>query len=162
MFTLFSYLVGLFLLAVIVASVMSLYVIWKNDLPLNAPPGTIIRLQTYLSTHVAETADDSPYPELKPLRINADPEQLSATIKQLIKELGWELLAEKEAGAELHAVITTEKMKFKDDLMITISSLEEGHSEVNMHSESRTGRADFGTNLRHILDLKQALLRVVE
>ncbi len=157
MFTLVSYLIGLFLLAVVVATLTSGYVIWKNQLPLNDPPGTIIRLQTYLSTHVAQTADDSPFPELKPLRFQLTPGQVSNNVKAAVLELGWELVAMKSEGSELHVVITTEKMKFKDDLLITIAVKEDGQSVLNMHSESRTGRADFGTNARHILNLKQAL-----
>ena len=38
----------------------------QNAPPWSEPPGFGARLQAYLNTHVAETVDDSPFPELRP------------------------------------------------------------------------------------------------
>ncbi|MDH3637440.1 MAG: DUF1499 domain-containing protein, partial [Gammaproteobacteria bacterium] len=53
----------------------------------------------------------------------------------------------------LHAIVTTPWLHFKDDVSIEIRSKDDTRSELLVKSASRTGRADYGANLRHILDL---------
>ncbi len=157
MLTMLMFILGAFCIAVVIAACLSAWIIWQNDLPLQDPPGAVARLQTYLSSHVASTADDSDYPELKPIILPTSMPQLSAIIKRVVTDQGWELVAEGQEGRELHVVITTPMMKFKDDFLIRLSSTEGQHTRVDIHSESRSGKADFGTNTRHLLNFRQAL-----
>ena len=126
----------------------------KNGTSITQSPGTLTRLKTFFSTHVAETSFGSVYPELQPLKIkrsdSLDQATLINTIKSSAESLGYQL--EGQLNSELHFVMTTALFKFKDDVYISVQS-EQDSLIVNAKSESRVGRADFGANIANIVVL---------
>src|SRR6266511_3277552 len=78
-----------------------------NRLPLTDPPGLRTRLWTYLNTHVAETREDSPFPELRTHRYAAPPELLFDVARRAAQSLRWEITVLDAEKKEIQAVLTT-------------------------------------------------------
>ncbi len=143
------------LVLVCAALAVAVATVWRNRVPLNDPPGLMTRLVTYFSQNVAATARDSRFPELRPNRYAMPPEQLFAETRSAVVELGWRIDRLDPGAHRLHAVVTTPWLRFKDDVSIEIRATDDGTSELWVESRSRTGRADYGANLKHVLDLVQ-------
>jgi uncharacterized protein (DUF1499 family) len=69
----------------------------------------------------------------------------------------WRVVAEDAAAGEIHAEQRTRLFRFTDDIRITVAGGGEGRTRVDMHSASRVGRADLGTNARRIARFLQTL-----
>lgn len=124
-----------------------------NRLPWDQPPGAAARLVVYLGSNSAATDPASDFPELRPPRYDITPEALHAAAVQAVERLGWEVSAREEGELLLAAVIITPLLRFRDDVEIRAERGPAGGSLLTAHSASRVGRADFGANTRHLLDL---------
>jgi uncharacterized protein (DUF1499 family) len=129
-----------------------------NNPPLYDAPGFGRRLLTYLTTNVAETRRDHPFPELELRCYRLSPTVLFSRIEQAVEALGWEILERNPECHHLHARASTPLLKFQDDLEIRLAVTGRG-TEVHVRSSSRVGKGDLGANSRHILDLFQILAR---
>ena len=75
---------------------------------------------------------------------------------------GWEVLTTSafppapSKTREIRAVATTRLWRFKDDVTIRVDPEGEG-SVVNIHSQSRIGKGDFGANARRIRQFQAEL-----
>jgi hypothetical protein len=147
---------GVLFLVVIGASLIVAGII-ANRLPLTDPPGLWTRLRTYLTTHVAETSVESPFPELRLRRYNAPPELLFDIARRAVQRLRWEVAVLDVENKELQAVVTTKVWRFKDDVTIRIQPAQPSGSVLWVRSVSRVGRGDLGANTRHIMDLVEAV-----
>ncbi|MGQ0591740.1 MAG: DUF1499 domain-containing protein [Gammaproteobacteria bacterium] len=127
-----------------------------NRPPMMAPPGLWARLVTYLSTHVAETRPDHPFPELRPRLYALPTDRLYAAAREAIGGLGWKIASEDPAGVSLTAVVESALWRFKDDVVVRVEPAE-GGSTLGMRSSSRIGRGDLAANTRHLLDLDAAI-----
>jgi hypothetical protein len=148
-------LVVLFVIAVPVLAAGA--VILLNNLPLTERPGIIARLKTYLTTNTAETSFESLFPELTARSYTLPPEKIYPLAEASIDQLGWSVMNADELHHELHAVVETPVLKFKDDIRISIGALPDRGSVVHIRSQSRAGQGDLGTNTRHILDFYNQL-----
>jgi uncharacterized protein (DUF1499 family) len=147
----------LFLLALIGTFALVLGVIVANDLPLGAPPGTLVRLTTYLTTHRAETREDSLFPELRPRAYATGASVLFARVRTVLAEQPrWRIVDEDAATRTVHAVVTSALFGFEDDVVVRVVP-EPVRPVVLVHATSRVGRGDLGTNARHVLDVYAAL-----
>ena len=126
--------------------------IMGNRLPLAEPPGWGTRLSTYLNTHVAETTQDSPFPELRLRRYDAPPALIFDIARKAVERLRWEAVFDHEKK-EIKAVVTTKLWKFKDDVTIQIQPAQPSGSVLVVRSVSRVGKGDLGANTRHVMDL---------
>lgn len=131
-----------------------------NNPPIHDPPGFIQRLQTYLTTNVAETRTNHPFPELELRCYRMAPSSLFTRIEHAVNALGWEILDSDPKQYHLQAVIMTSLLKFKDDIDIHLNLAPCG-TELHIRSSSRVGRGDLGANTRHILDLLTTLERQI-
>jgi uncharacterized protein (DUF1499 family) len=131
--------------------------IMGNRLPLSEPPGWGTRLSTYLSTNVAETTQDSPFPELRLRRYDAPPALIFDIARKAVERLRWEAVFDHDKK-EITAVVTTKLWKFKDDVTIQIQPAQPSGSLLVVRSVSRVGKGDLGANTRHVMDL----LEIVE
>src|SRR2546426_6770046 len=132
-----------------------------NRLPLTDPPGLLTRLSTYLNTNVAETQENSPFPELRPRRYEAPPELLFDVVRRAAQNLKWEITVLDAGKKEIQAVVTTKVWGFKDDVTIQVQPAQPSGSWLWVRSSSRVGKGDLGANTRHILDLIQAVDAIV-
>jgi len=145
------------LVLLLAALALAMATVWRNRVPLADPPGLITRLATYFSKNIALVEADSRFPELRPNTYDMPPEQLFARVRTAVVELGWRIDRLDPGAYRLHAVVTTPWLGFKDDVAIEIRAQDDTRSQLFVKSTSRTGRADYGANLRHIQDLLQRI-----
>jgi len=132
-----------------------------NRLPLTDPPGLLARLSTYLNTNVAETKEDSPFPELRLRRYEAPPELLFDVTRRAAQSLGWEIITLDAEKKEIQAVVTTKVWGFKDDVTVQIQPAQPSGALLWIRSASRVGKGDLGANSRHVMDLVEAVNAIV-
>jgi uncharacterized protein (DUF1499 family) len=128
-----------------------------NRPPLFDPPGPARRISAYLTTNVAETRDDSTFPELRPRQFDIPAGQLYERTARAIERLNWEFTERDAASGRLRAVVTTPVWKFRDDVAVEARALPGNRSTLHVRSASRVGRGDLAANTRHVLDLYAAL-----
>jgi len=131
--------------------------LWLNRVPLIDPPGLGIRLRTYLTTNVAETRPDHPFPELRERRFSMPAPELYAGVLEAARSLGWRLVREDREALRLEAVVETPLLRFRDDVQIDVRPAGAQEARLHLRSASRVGRGDFGANTRHVRDLYRAL-----
>jgi uncharacterized protein (DUF1499 family) len=132
-----------------------------NRLPLTEPPGLLTRLSTYLNTNVAETQENSLFPELRLHRYEAPPELLFDMARRAAQNLKWEITVLDASKKEIQAVVTTKVWGFKDDVAVQIQPAQPSGNWLWIRSASRVGKGDLGANTRHVLDLIQAVDAIV-
>lgn len=149
-------LAAIFLLLLAYCSI-SIATIIKNGVSLNSEPGMVARLKIFLSTHKAETANNASFNELRTPIYQASVDQALEAIKLVAEKKGWvvEPTASKSAlkPNTLHYVVTTKLLRFKDDIKISTEAINTNQVAIHVTSESRVGKADFGANLSHIIQL---------
>jgi uncharacterized protein (DUF1499 family) len=95
------------------------------------------------------------YPDLQAQHFKVPPDKVFDATLALARASGWEVVMANAIPPatgktrEIHAVATTRLWRFKDDVTISIAPEGEG-TVVNMHSQSRIGKGDFGANARRI------------
>ncbi len=141
-----------FFLVVVSAAFLAAGLI-ANKLPWMDPPGVGTRLMTYLSTNVAETAVDSPFPELKPRAYAAPAAFMFDVARRAAKALKWELTNIDPETKKIEAVVTTQVIGFKDDVIIQVEATGEESCKLLVRSASRVGKGDLGANTRHVMNL---------
>jgi uncharacterized protein (DUF1499 family) len=104
------------------------------------------------------------YPDLKGLTVNQAPADVFKMVRAVIKQNGWQVLAENSETLPftIEAVDTSFLFGFKDDVVVRISAVESDAaaeaavtgSKVDVRSMSRVGKSDLGANAKRI----QALL----
>ncbi len=132
-----------------------------NHPPLFDTPGISTRLKTYFTTHVAETREHHPFPELRPRTFDMPPELLFGFSVQAIHRLGWPLSSQHLGSHKLTAVATTRLWRFKDDITLHVYATPEGASILYVRSESQLGKGDLGANLRRVIDVTEEITRQV-
>jgi len=130
--------------------------ILTNRPPLLAPPGPLERIRIFLTQNIAETGAAPRLPELAARHYEADPDTLFDAVLRAAADAGWEVAAVDRDDRALMAVVTTPVLRFRDDMRIQAVPEPRG-SSLRVRSASRTGRGDFGANLRHVLDLYEYL-----
>ncbi len=138
---------------VVVSAALLVAGLIANKLPWTDPPGLGTRLLTYLSTNIAETAVDSPFPELKPRAYAAPAAFMFDVARRAAKALKWELTNIDADAKKIEAVVTTRVIGFKDDVTIRVEATGEESSTLFVRSASRVGKGDLGANTRHVMNL---------
>ncbi|MBX7165766.1 MAG: DUF1499 domain-containing protein [Pirellulales bacterium] len=114
-----------------------------------------------LSQNTARTDSAAADPGLHPLRVRASVDDAAVAVAAAAATLPRWAVADRTvsatAGARLAFVRTTPLMRFKDDIVITISPLPEGGVIVDAESKSRVGKGDLGQNPRNIKELFAAI-----
>jgi uncharacterized protein (DUF1499 family) len=133
-----------------------------NRPPLFDPPGPGARLRIYLTTNVAETQADSPYPELRQPRYPAPPDLLFDVAQRAAQNLGWRKDLVDAEQREIRAVVVTPFWRFRDHVAIRISPISASESTLSVRSSSEIGKGDLGANTRHVLDLLQMIDSILQ
>jgi hypothetical protein len=112
----------------------------------------------------SQTSLQHPDPLLRTRRYQASIEEVASAVQKAAQSLRtygqrWTFVSSSaEAGppAEktLHFVVPV--LVFKDDLTVTLRE-DDGAISVDVASQSRVGKGDFGENRRHLLQLLEAL-----
>jgi uncharacterized protein (DUF1499 family) len=101
------------------------------------------------------------YPDLEPIVLAADPEQVFAAARASVRDLGWELVAAEPVEGRIEATDRTFWFGFVDDVVIRIREHNDG-TRVDVRSKSRVGGSDIGTNAKRIRGFRQRLLAALE
>lgn len=89
------------------------------------------------------------YPSLAPLMVETQPGKVFDAARDVIHDMGWELVAAAPETGLIEATATTSLLHFKDDVVIRITETDTG-SKVDMRSVSRVGMSDLGANAARI------------
>lgn len=131
---------------------------WMRGIPWHLPPGRIARLGTYLTRNVASTTDNALFPELLPRQYGGvGVDELFNHVDHAVQQLGWAVLERDKGRHIIRAVATTPLLQMQDDVVIAITEPGRGGPRLNVHSSSRSGQGDLGSNTAHILALYRAL-----
>jgi len=109
----------------------------------------------YEGAQVAE-AQQKAYPEIKPLHLAAGPPDVFKAALATARDFGWEVVAAVPAEGRIEATATSFWYGFKDDVVIRIAA-EGERTRVDMRSDSRVGKSDFGVNARRVVTFLTAL-----
>jgi len=99
----------------------------------------------------------SAYPDIRPLDLNAPPEAAFARALDTAKSFGWQINATDAASGRIEATATTPWFGFHDDVVIRVTPTATG-SRVDIRSHSRVGRSDLGTNAKRIREFLAKLV----
>ncbi len=157
-----KYIVGLLLIAVILVLVTLL----KNDAHLLQEPGFVKRLEVYFTRHVAETSGNNVFPELRTDVFAIDADSLYLTVLDALNDLKWDIVKTDDTEHRISAVVTTPILLFRDDMVIKIRTLKCQNDAVitalDIRSSSRIGKGDLGANAGHIQQLISAVRERME
>jgi uncharacterized protein (DUF1499 family) len=108
-----------------------------------------LRLRTALRTNIADTSTSSVFPELRTRFYSAPPDRVIAALTELVatNPSKWTLISSDPANGEAH--LTVKVLNFTDDVLVHARP-EAGRTRVDVHSNSRVGKGDFGENRRHV------------
>ena len=108
------------------------------------------RLWQRARTNVADTAGAEPYPDLAPLALDLPPNAAYAAALSAARAMPlWQVVTDEPGAGRIVAHATTPRMKFVDDVEITVEPAGAG-SRIRVRSASRVGISDFGANARRI------------
>ncbi|MBT8118925.1 MAG: DUF1499 domain-containing protein [Gammaproteobacteria bacterium] len=144
-----------FITAVIVAIVF--YTLHRNQANLFEEPGFYQRVTTFMTTNVAETADDHPFAELRTPVFNVDAEKLYQRVLYVAAEAGWNVLAHDRENLSANFVERTPVFLFEDDIFVQVKFVGRDESSLYVRSSSRNGSADLAANSGHIQTLIQKI-----
>ena len=106
-----------------------------------------------------KTGESPEYPDLQPQHLTVAPYKAFDAALATVREFGWEVVREDRQAGEIDAVEVTRILRFKDDVTITVKPGVGENCTVYVHSRSRVGKSDFGTNARRILRFQAELAK---
>jgi len=102
----------------------------------------------YEGPSVAEQQQKA-YPDLVPLLLQAPRDKVFAAAQGTLVSMGLELVEADAAQGRIEASATSLLFGFKDDVVVRIAEDSNG-TKVDVRSQSRVGRSDFGMNAKRI------------
>ena len=134
------------------------YTLHRNQANLFEEPGFYKRVTTFMTTNIAQTADDHPFPELRTPVFNVDAEKLYQRVLYVAAEAGWNVLAHDSENLSANFVERTPVFLFEDDIFVQVKFVSPDESSLFVRSSSRAGSADLAANSGHI----QTLIRKIK
>ncbi|HEX8701312.1 MAG TPA: DUF1499 domain-containing protein [Myxococcaceae bacterium] len=108
-------------------------------------------LLTALTRNIAQTSPSAEDPRLRTRFYALSRETVWTMVQQLAgTQPGWTVISTDPAGGELKAEARTRLLKFVDDVTLHVRPASGQRISVDMHSRSRVGKGDLGTNARRI------------
>lgn len=151
---------------IIIAVLIVIATLFKNNAPLLDPPGLKKRLAVYLTTNTARTSDDHSFPELRTPVFEVGPDELYIAVKDAAIDLSWSIIDSNDVEWRLDMAAKSHFLLFVDDVRVEIEPLacKEGEikTALHIHSHSRIGNADFAANADHIQRLVKAVNKRLE
>ena len=116
----------------------------------------------YFPDNVAETAPDGGAKQLKTRYYDSDVATVRKACKEAVGGLtswgsSWELVDQTDGGESAGLKVEVPVVVFTDDLEVTIKENDEGKVQVDVRSQSRVGKSDFGENARSVNKFLNAL-----
>lgn len=134
----------------------------KNRVPLTEPPGLVKRLTSYLTRNAARTRAGHEFPELRSRSYDLPAHRVLALTVRAARRAGWTVAGVDADRRGMDAVVVTRWLRFRDDVRVTLRETGGGGTLVEVESRSRLGRADYGANIAHIIELHRRLDELVK
>ncbi len=113
--------------------------------------------QIYGGAHIAALQEEF-YPDIQPLLLPIPADKAFDLSVDIIRKKGWELWDPSRDELHIEATEVTFWFGFSDDVIIHITEIDEGNSQIDMRSTSRFGGGgDGGTNASRIRSFFKAL-----
>jgi len=97
------------------------------------------------------------YPDIQPLVLAVKGEDAFNRSMTVVRDLGWNVVANDREAGRIEAVDTTFWFGFKDDVVIRVRELSPGSTRIDVRSKSRVGNADLGRNAQRVRTLLDRL-----
>jgi len=98
------------------------------------------------------------YPDIAPLVVHQSASDAFDRVTAVVRDLGWELVANDRPSGRIEATDTTFWFGFKDDVVVRITEDPSGQSSrIDVRSKSRVGVGDVGTNARRVREMLSRL-----
>jgi uncharacterized protein (DUF1499 family) len=98
------------------------------------------------------------FPDIAPIHTQHTPQDAYELALNTAQEMGWEIYASNPQQGRIEAMDSTFWFGFKDDIVIRVSSTENG-ARIDLRSVSRVGRGDMGANARRIAEFTKKFHR---
>ena len=123
--------------------------------------GLLVVARTVYPTNIADTAPDHAETALRTRHYRTDLKTFRTETEKIIPALStwgrnWKFISAEENETALTINAEVPVVVFTDDLKIKAEKAADGIT-VNVHSNSRVGKSDFGENRRHLLQILEAL-----
>lgn len=92
------------------------------------------------------------YPDIRPIVIEKAPREVLADARALAEQRGWEIASIDPEAGRMEATAFASYLRFRDDVVVTVTPIADGSTRVDMRSVSRVGVGDFGVNAQRIRD----------
>lgn len=124
--------------------------------------GIVVVGRVFYPDNLAQTSPDGGTKGLKTRTYQSNVAGARKASKEVIAGLStwgssWKLVDEADGGEESRLKAEVPVVVFTDDLEVTIKEASEGRVDVNVKSQSRVGKSDFGENARHVRKFLEAL-----
>lgn len=90
------------------------------------------------------------YPDIAPVLIDKAPAEVLASARALAESNGWDIVSVDTAAGHMEATAYAGYLRFRDDVIIEVTPIEDGSTRVDMRSVSRVGLSDIGYNAKRI------------
>ena len=94
------------------------------------------------------------YPDVTTIETSLSADDAFARTMNIVGKKGWQVVQANQDEGVIEATETSLWFGFKDDIVIRITSAEQG-SLIDMRSVSRVGKSDLGVNARRIREFMQ-------
>ncbi len=90
------------------------------------------------------------YGDIAPILIDKSPTEVLANAHALMESNGWEIVKSDPENGLLEGTAYAGYLKFKDDVLIEVTPVEDGSTRVDMRSVSQVGVSDLGYNAARV------------
>lgn len=97
------------------------------------------------------------YPNIQPIIVDSAPEEVLGSARALAEERGWEIVSVDAEAGHMEATAYAGYIRFRDDVIVEVTPIEDGSTRVDMRSVSRVGLSDLGYNAARIREFLAAL-----
>lgn len=105
----------------------------------------------WLTKNIYVTAPDNPEAFFRPRKYARPKEEVAGAAQELLGSLTrWKVVEYRENQGRIHATHTTRLLRFVDDVNIYVVQGLDGTTKLEVVSQSRVGKGDFGQNKRNI------------
>ncbi|GAA0275226.1 DUF1499 domain-containing protein [Alteraurantiacibacter aestuarii] len=90
------------------------------------------------------------YPDIGPVVIDKSPSEVLANARALAEGNGWDIASIDIPAGHMEATAYAGYLRFRDDVIVEVTPIDDGSTRVDMRSVSRVGLSDLGYNAKRI------------
>ncbi len=90
------------------------------------------------------------YGDIQPIVIDKSPVEVLADARALMEDRGWDVAVSDPEAGHLEGTAYAGYLKFRDDVVVEVTPIEDGSTRVDMRSVSQVGVSDLGYNAARV------------